>query len=461
MGDELTLTRAERDRLCVIRNAAQGRVGAKEAGERLGVSERQARRLVARWHVEGDAVGVHGLKGRPGNRGSGKERSRTRKKALKLFKEEYDDYGPTLLSEVLAARGVKVPRESLRRWLVAAGLRKGPVLRKVHRRRQRRPRYGELVQVDGSHHDWFEGRGGATQVCLVGLIDDATGECSGRFYGAETSHAILEEIRSWVTTRGRPEAMYTDMASLYAGQVSKEGDTRERSQVGRALGELDVELILAKSPQAKGRIERSFRTHQDRLVKWLRREQISTIAEANARIEEYWRQHNDRRCRPPADPRDAHRQLTAVQQRTLGEICCVREARSLGQGDVVKLDGRTLLIRKQGRGGPRPRARIEVLKAADGNIRLRWQARDLLFEDVTEAHRDAAPARAAQARLKQRRQRLEARLAAAGVPSPDRRSLGELTMAELVELDAGRPSPRPRPGHPWGRPGVGARSRAN
>jgi hypothetical protein len=343
----------------------------KEAGERLGVTKRQVRRLVARWRVEGDGVGVHGLKGKPGNRGSGKGRSRTRRRALKLFKEEYDDYGPTLLSEVLLTRGVKVARESLRRWLVAAGLRKVVASRKVHRVRQRRPRRGELVQVDGSHHDWLEGRGGATKVCLVGLIDDATGECCGRFYEGETSPAILEEIRRWVTTRGRPEAAYTDMGSLYAGQVSKEGDTRERSQVGRALGELGVELILAKSPQAKGRIERSFRTHQDRLVKWLRREGISTIAEANGRLEEYWRQHNDRYGRPPADPRDAHRELTAVQQRTLGEICCVREDRSLGQGDVVKLNGRTLLIRRQGRGGPRTRARVEVLKAADGHIRLR------------------------------------------------------------------------------------------
>jgi transposase len=445
------MTKGERDRLWAIRAAAEGRLSTKEAAERLGVSKRQVRRLVARHSELGDKVAIHGLRGRAGNRGRDFRESGFRDVVLELARDRYDDYGPVLLAEVLEEReGLLVPRETLRRWLIEAGLRRAGRGRHRHPRRQRRSRFGELLQLDGSEHAWFEGRGhGGREPVLILTIDDATGRSSGRFHAGETTHAVQDVMRRWIERHGRPGAFYVDRASHFAGRTDEDkGDTRENTQVGRMLTELGVGLLLARSPQAKGRVERAFGTHQDRLVKKLRERGIRTIEEANEYLEtEYWPEHNARFARPPANQEDAHRPLTLKQRSRVDEICSVREERTVTQGELIKLNGRVLQLRISGRQGPRPRSKIQVYVLANGEIRLRYRGRLIHFTDVTGQYEAEAPVRTRQAQLGAKRQRLLKTLERNGITtSPQGQSLESLSLTELEKL---RPTARPAAAHPW------------
>jgi hypothetical protein len=453
MGGLLVMNQAERDRLCVIRGASEKRISRRQAAERLGVKPRQVRRLLEEYRDRGDAIAIHGLKGAEGNRGKRRE-SCIRELVTQLYREHYSDYGPTLLSETLSERHqLDIPRQTVRRWLEASGARKPKRARcRRHPRRDPRPRWGDLVQLDTSKHLWFERRGGTEYAYLICGIDDATSEVWGRFYEGDTSLANMDAIRRWVERNGRPGAFYVDCARHFAGQLDEDGgDTRHDTQIGRMLGELEIEPILAYSPQAKGRVERTFGTHQDRLVKKLRERGIATIAAANEYLErEYWAEHNRKFARHPSDPVDAHRELTVEQRRSLREISAVRFNRTLGAGDIVKLDGRSLLVSLPATGGPRRGVKLEVLLELSGAMRLRYEGRDLVYRDVTENARDLAERRHLAARNSERHARLVAELVRKDVRPSGRFEGRSLDSLSVLELQALRPPQRPTEAQRYG-----------
>ena len=259
-----------------------------KASELLELSYRQAKRCFARYQSEGDKGLVHRLRGQPSNRQADAKQKR---RVLSLVEKKYADYGPTLAAECLSEEdGVTVAVETLRQWRLAAGLWRKQRRRKPYRqRRVRKAYFGEMVQMDGSHHDWFEGRRG--WAVLMVLIDDATSEVFAWFSEGETTIAAMEAFQGYVQRYGLPRALYVDRDSIY--RCERESTIAENlagkepaTQFGRAMEELDVKVIMAHSPQAKGRVERVNGTLQDRLVKALRREKISDLAAANQFLQE-------------------------------------------------------------------------------------------------------------------------------------------------------------------------------
>src|ERR1700687_4485049 len=275
--DRIAMSQRERDVLKVIQSVLEAKRSQAEAARLLGMTARHIRRLQKRLEKEGDEALVHGLRGRPSNRRIEEE---THARIVKAYRQSYPDFGPTFASEKLALQGLKVSPETLRRWLLTEGLWERKRKRDVHRsRRPRRSCFGELIQMDTSLHDWLEGRGEA--MVLVGMIDDASNRIDAGFYEGETVEAYMDMVERWLRRQGRPLAFYTDKDSVFQWQ-SKGRALAGLTQFGRALEELDIELILAHSPQAKGRIERLGGLAQGRWVKELRLAKVTTRIKANA-----------------------------------------------------------------------------------------------------------------------------------------------------------------------------------
>src|SRR6516165_2993015 len=288
--DRILMSQRERDVLKVMHAVLRDERTQAEAARLLDLSARQIRRLQRKLDAGGDAALVHGLRGRPSNHQSDPA---FRRRVPAAYRRGYADFGPTLASEKLAEEGLAVGPQTLRRWLIAEGLWQQRRRRNPHRRRRpRRACLGELVQMDASVHDWLEGRG--EEMVLISMIDDATNRTLARFYPGGTVEAHLDLLGRWLRRWGRPLAVYTDRHSIFEpqdkGQALPDGET----QFGRALRELGIELIRAHSPQAKGRIERSFGTAQDRWVKELRLAGVTTLAGANEVLERLLPAHN--RC---------------------------------------------------------------------------------------------------------------------------------------------------------------------
>ena len=298
--DRIEMSQRERDVLKVTSEVLKGRRTQAEAARLLELSERQIRRVMKKVRQEGDVGVVHRLRGRPSN---ARKRKELREAVIETYKKEYDDFGPTFAAEKLKERqGLDVNAETLRLWLIEEGIWEGRRRRRRHRsRRPRRQCPGELVQADGSDHDWLEGRG--PRFTLLAMIDDATSRITARFYPAETTEGYMDLMGIYIRRYGRPVALYTDFTGIYRPQ----GGGQEPTQMGRALAELGIRWIGAHSPQAKGRIERSFGTLQDRLVKELRLAGVSDMEGANAVLDRLLEEHNARFAVAPADAADAHR----------------------------------------------------------------------------------------------------------------------------------------------------------
>lgn len=364
-----TMSGKELRRAAAFSRVQDGGWSLAEAARHLKISYRQAKRSWACFQQAGAAGLMHRLRGRASNRG----RHGRRERALGLFREKYADYGPTLAAECLAAEGVRVSVSSLRRWLIAAGLWTQERRRGKHRRRRtRRPRSGDLLQMDGSHHDWFEGRRG--WAVLMVMIDDATGKIDARFFEAETLEAAQETFGRYVRRQGLPCGLYVDQAGIYRSDREPTAeelacDKQPETQFGRAMRELEVELILARSPQAKGRVERANRTLQDRLVKALRRGGISDLATANAFLEgTFLPEFNARFGKPAADPRDAHRALTATLD--LDRILATREPRTVQHDWTVRWQNRFLQLPAESASTVGPGQKVEVCQQYDGRLRI-------------------------------------------------------------------------------------------
>jgi hypothetical protein len=374
------MTQRDRDRLLVLKKAQKKLIKQREAAAELGLTERHVRRMLVKLREVGDRAVIHGLRGRPSNRRVGEK---LREKAVRILSQEvYRGFGPTLASEYLAQKhGVGVGRETLRQVMIAAGLwrRRRQKVEQVHEWRPRRSSRGELVQWDTSEHDWLEGRG--EKLYLIHMIDDATSELTGKFVRQDSTEENMRLLWAYLQRHGRPVSMYTDKASLFQTAVKTrrdlQGQGRDSSpmpptQIGRALWELGIGWIGAHSPQAKGRVERSFGVAQDRLVKGLRVAGAQTLEQANRYLEEeflpWWNQHLRVM---PANPTDAHRPLG--REHDLASALSRVESRQVANDYTIQLDRqRYQIARPHVRPGLRG-ANVRVEVRLEGSLAVRFQ----------------------------------------------------------------------------------------
>lgn len=385
---ELRMSQKERDRIRVLEDVIRGRLKQGEAAKVLGISTRQVRRIVKRYKKDGDQGLVHGLRGRQSNRKIGGE---VKKTALQQLRKQYRGFGPTLASEKLLERqSICVSRETVRQWMMAEGLwvsRKKRV--KHHSWRPRRSCFGELVQMDSSIHDWFEGRG--EEAWLISMIDDATSRPYMRFFPDDSTETNMAALKGYIRRHGRPMAIYADKASHFrtTRQASMEeqlNGTPALTQIQRALGALGIEYISANSPQAKGRVERCFGTAQDRLVKEFRLNGISSIAQANEFLKKkFIPMWNLRFTVKPANAANLHRSRQGFD---LEAIFSRQHTRTVAKDYTVSFQNQLFLIhRKEITAGLRG-SKVTMEQRLDGSLRMRWKNRYLKFEPVKKSEKN-------------------------------------------------------------------------
>jgi len=380
--ETMTMSVKERRRLEALSRVKSGNLSLVKAAELLGLGYRQAKRAWARYQELGDAGLRHRLRGRSSNRRVAPGR---KERALELCREKYVGYGPTLAAECLDDEdGLVVPASTLRMWLLAAGLWHRQRQRKLHRRRRaRREQYGELVQMDGSHHDWFAGRRG--WAVLMVMIDDATGRIFARFFENESWHSAATTLRRYTQRHGLPQGLYVDRHGIYRAEWDPGPDEilagiEPKTQFGRAMSELDVELIRAHSPQAKGRVERVNRTLQDRLVKELTRAGIWTLESANAYLEEtYLPRFNQRFGRPAAKEADLHRKVP--DERVL-RVLSLQEDRVVQNDWTVRWHNSFLQLPRTTAEHVQPGASLVVSEQLDGRRRIFVGEQELAWSTV-------------------------------------------------------------------------------
>jgi len=327
-------------RLKLIQSAIDRQITQKTVSGMLGVSERQVRRLVKVVREQGDKGIIHGSRGRRSNH---RFPDKVKEKTISLYKRRYPDFGPTLATEkLLEIEGIRLSDETLRKWLLAAGLWKKKRKRSAYRQwRPRRTCFGEMVQLDGSHHDWLEGRG--SKLVLMAYIDDATNTTYARFYDYEGTMPAMDSFKGYAKMYGLPISVYLDRHTTYKSskkltQWDEADDIEFLSQFERALKELGVEVIHAQSPQAKGRVERLFGVLQDRLVKEMRLQGIKTKDEANAFLKTYLSGYNKRFRVCPANDTDVHIKLPG--NFNLDKYLCIKAQRTIRKDNVVAYNKR-------------------------------------------------------------------------------------------------------------------------
>jgi len=383
----------ERRRLAVLDQVKTGDLTRQAAAARLGVSYRQMLRIYRRWEQEGDTGVVHRARGRSGNR---QVDPAIREQVVALVRSRYGDFGCTLACEKLAeVHGLIIDDQTLRRWLKDAGLwRRRRKSQAKRRRRLRRACFGEMVQIDGSEHDWFEGR--RPSCTLMVMIDDATGLVLSRFFEAETTVAAMTIVMAWASAYGLPGMLYPDRHSIYrvntqaADEQSHRTGRRPLTQMGRALEQLGVSLVCAKTPQAKGRVERMNGTLQDRLVKELRLAGIDTIASANVFLEAvFLPKLNQRFAVAPADDRNGHVPASPVE---LAAALCLIEERVVGKDQCIAWHGLVLQLRPgRGQAGVAGK-RVQVREGLDGSVCVYRSEGDQLIEHALVGSRPRLPA---------------------------------------------------------------------
>ena len=366
-----------------------------DAAVLMGVCYRQGKRLWKRYREEG----AKGLKHRSAGRRSNRAYTeKLRRKALGLVREKYggpvgERFGPTLAVEHLASEdGVKVDGETLRRWMLAEGLWSRERRRRRHRRRrERKEHFGEMVQMDGSFHPWLEERG--PEGCLMDLVDDATHTTLARLGKEETIWAAAGALRAWIERYGVPLALYVDWKNLYKRSANAQERLRGEepiTQFGRMCAKLGIELIAAGSPQAKGRVERVHGTHQDRLVKKLRRRRIASPAEANAYLEaEYLPEHNRRFARSAARPEDYHRRAPCAAK--LDRIFRLESERVISDDWVVRYEGRFFQLEPQSRNYAPARGKVVVCEWPEGRVEIEYRGHAVPWREIPAPVRASAP----------------------------------------------------------------------
>lgn len=377
--DMITMSRRESKRLHLIHQALDRKVTQIAAAAVLGLSDRQFRRLIKRVSAEGDDGICHRSRGHASNHRISR---RIKERTLKLYKQEYADFNLAHATEIFSeVHGISISDETLRLWLNEASIPyKKRRVKKHRQRRERKACFGELVQIDGSHHDWFEGRG---PFCVfMGYIDDATGTVYGRFYDYEGTMPAMDSMKRYIRQYGIPQSVYLDKHTTYKSwaQATIEeqlSDQKPMSHFEKSLAALEVEVIHANSPQAKGRVERLFKTLQDRLVREMRLLGINSVEEANAFLETYLPKHNMRFQKQARLNADLHR--PALHARELDYIFCIREDRTVKNDFTIAYDGKLYQIEQVTRA-----EKVVVEKRLDGSLHITYKGRDLRYRMITE-----------------------------------------------------------------------------
>jgi len=381
----------------VLGRVKAGELSQKEAASILRLSYRQVKRLYRRYEAEGAEGLVHGNVGRRSNHAKSEA---FRQRVLKIVREQYggepgERLGPTLAAEHLGEdHGLEVDAETLRRWMLEAGLWSRDRKRKAYRqRRARRRHFGELVQMDGSFHEWLGERG--ERACLINMVDDATSRGLGHFDKEETTWALADAYRAWVEKYGIARALYVDGKTVYGAWTNPEQAERGEepfSQFRRMCERLGTELILAGSAQAKGRVERAHGTHQDRLIKKLRLAGISDYEAANRYLRSrYWPEHNRRFAVEPAEAVDFHEAVPAGMD--LNAVFSLEYERTVSEDWVVRYDNRFLQLETA---QVRPRAKVTIRIRRNGGMELLHDGKRLKWRECE------APPRKVQAKRRKR-----------------------------------------------------------
>jgi hypothetical protein len=421
--ETLPMSGNERERLKIMAGVEEEEVTLIAASGLMGVSYRQSKRIWRRYQDEGDIGLMHRLRGKPSAR---RKPSELREQVLALCEEErYEGFGPTLMAEQLLKAKLVVDHETLRRWRIAKGKHTVRQRKQQHRDwREPKPCFGEMVQMDGSHHDWFEGRG--PKCVLMVMVDDATNRMHCRFFEEETTRASYDVLEGWIRKYGKPVSLYVDRDSIYRceGQPSiaeQLAGKQPQTQFGRAMEALGIKLILANSPQAKGRVERMNGTLQDRLVKEMRLAGVKDMEGANRFLDgKYLREFNRKFERVAAQALDAHRKNT----QRLREVLSWEEERVV-QGDwTVACEGKRYQLDQRHEVLSLVRRKVIVRTLRNGRVQLVYRGKQLQWRILPPGS--------------VRKQKRVKKAKASG------KGTGE------------KPERKPSPNHPWRRDGVGA-----
>ena len=385
-GAILTMSMHEIDRLKVIHEVLRKKLRQRHAAQQLDLSVRQVKRLCRRVRQEGNRGIIHRLRDQPSNH---RLEPGLLDRALELVRSRYFDFGPTFANEKLQkVHGIELSTRTLRQGMIQTELWKPKRQKPKHRTwRERRACVGMLTQLDGSPHDWFEGRGPACTLLIY--IDDATGRILyGEFVHTEDTLTLMRTTKTYLLRYGRPIAFYVDKDSIY--KVNRQASIEEQlrdgqpmTQFTRAMEELGITVIAANSPQAKGRVERGFKTHQDRLVKELRLVGISTMEAANKFLREvYVPDHNARCAVDPANRTDAHRPL--LKPHRLEEILSLRTERTVFNDFTVRFQNQFFQVLPDQPVRVRPKSKVLVEVRLDGSTHLRFKDQYLNFKPIAK-----------------------------------------------------------------------------
>lgn len=377
--DIIMLSLKELKRLKVIQDVINKRITQVAAAAIIGLSERQIGRLTKTVRKEGERGIVHKSRGKASNRRIAEAK---RDMVLRLYREKYHDFGPTLASEKLGEDGIRISEETLRKWLIKEGVWKPKRKRKPHRQwRERKECFGEMIQMDGSHHDWLEGRG--SKLVLMAYIDDATSKVFARFYDHEGTMPAMDSFRLYVGENGLPQSIYADRHSTYKSQrkltieEELEGIEEPLSQFERALDELGVEMIHAHSPQAKGRVERLFSTFQDRVIKEMRLKGIKTKEEANEFLKTYLPEYNKRFSKQPANETDVH--VRPPKELDLSKYLCIKTERTVRKDNTISHESKLYQIEERVN-----TRKVMVEEHVDGTIRITSKGSLLIHKEIKD-----------------------------------------------------------------------------
>lgn len=423
--EPITMSRKEVDRLSVIQSTINRQFNQGEAAQRLGISVRQVKRLVRAYRTEG----ASGLVSRHrGTRPNNVIADTVRQQAIGLIKDRYADFSPTFAHEKLAEyHNLVFSVETLRKWMIDDGLwqTKTRKAAHIHQSRPRRTRLGELIQVDGSPHDWFEGR--APHCTLIVFIDDATSALMVlHFTPTETTQAYMETLGVYLKQHGRPVSIYSDKHSIFrVNQKNKEG---ELTQFSRALKTLDIEPIHANTPQAKGRVERANQTLQDRLVKEMRLQGIDSIAAANRFLPAFMEDYNQRFAVTPRQTDNAHREVLHNQEE-LDLILCKHHTRKLSKNLTFQFHNSEYQIQGYGKGYRLRGVTIRVCETFDGSVSLLHQGQQLSYRKLQQGE--------------------------APIPIADKKTI-QCKVDEALMKQQQKPDWKPAPDHPWRHSPIGS-----
>lgn len=385
MERHLLMSCKELARKSILELVLAGQITLVEASRRMGLSYRQALRVKERFERDGDSGLVHRGRGQPSNRGYPVS---FRAKVLQRYRQRYKDHdiGPTLAAEKLAQDGLQVDHETLRRWLLEQGDWKKHRKRREHRAyRERKGHFGELVQMDGSHHHWFTRE--HDRACLMNMVDDATGTTAGLMAPQETTEAAMRLLWRWIQRYGIPMALYTDRKNVYITEreptlEEQLADEHPMTAFGKACHKLGIDIITAHSPQAKGRVERSNGTYQDRFVKELALRRITTIASADALLENGFVEGlNAKFAKPPLEQQDYHRVI--AKGLDLNEVFCFETHRVVQNDWTIRHENRYYQIVKENKPLPKPKDKVLVRTHLDGQVQLLYRQTPLAFQPIS------------------------------------------------------------------------------